>query len=365
MAMFIQEIVLRFILEEYVPSVSGGILPIFSTTQYSILSPAHFLDILNEILLIAPVVPVLLILLFFIGRKKSAPSVLRIFLYFSAGFAFFLMLAIDPKIGYARDWDLFSAPAAVLGISIILIVLSKIDPAQLSKYSRTTICAFSFIILSAWILTNASEQRQLLRAEQLLSLGTRGVGYSTELLAYYYKYDASNSKKAMELLQAIPDAEKNARVYNKIAKTQIDQGMTAEALKSIRRGLELDSNFAELHKLAGVTLTRLGRTEEGLPHLIRACALKPDQSSVYHLLGNAYFRLDSIALAAWAFKKTAELNPEYALAYIEAGNMFRLLSQYDSAVVYIRKGLRRDPNIAEGYQLLDLIKKESAARINQ
>lgn len=360
-----QEIWLRIYVAEYVPSISGGILPIFSASEYSMFSPSHLFDILNEFLLITPVSFVLIIYAVSSRRRDVNSKPVTSFALAVAVCSFLLLLAIDPKLGLARDWDLFSIPCAAIATSVIFYSFWRSKSIGVNSYGSIILAGLSVLFLSSWILTNASEKRQLVRAEDLLSLSDRSRGYSTELLAYYYKYEAKDSQKAYDLLISIPDEAKSARVYSKIAKTLIDLGRHEDALESAHEGLAIDSNFAELHAIAGATWTRLGKPEKGLPHILKTCYLRPDDYQIYHLLGNAYYKLDSIGKAMLAFKEAIRLNPESALFHVEAGNMYRLMGQYDSAIVYTQKGLRLDPNYAQGYQLLEMIRREMSSKINR
>jgi Tfp pilus assembly protein PilF len=357
-AIVVQEIWLRSSHGEYVPSVSGGILPLYSVSEYSILSAQHFFDIVNQLLLICPVALILLIYLVFRKKPEAATKGLNPFAFIAMAGSVIMLLAMDPKLGYARDWDLMAMPAATIGLALVILSVSSSGAIRLRNYSKFVLASVSVLFLSSWVLTNAATSRQLARAEELLTLSEKGRHYSTELLAYYYRYRAHDSEKALQLLQKVAGIAENARIYNKIAKLQLDLGEEKEALKSIYAGLALDSNFAELHLLAGATFTRMGQPRLGLPFLLKARALEPDQFNIYHSLGNAYYRLDSIPQAAVAFKEAIRLQPDFASGYIELGNMLRLMRIYDSAYVYVQKGLKLDPDFPQGYELLELIKAE-------
>jgi len=356
-AVIVQEILLRIYVGEYVTSVSGGYLSLWPLSEYTVFSPAHLLDVLNEILIIVPVILILAFAGFGVPSNDKHKN-LNIFLSITAVSGALMMVIVDPKLGYARDWDLFSIPTAMLGLAGVIYFTTKLNLKAERPCKRFVIGALSMIFLSGWVLTNASVQGQLNRAEDLLSLDDKGRGYCTELLAYYYRYNAHNNEKSLELLQSIPGRGKNARVYYKIAKTEIDLGRHEDALESIYKGLDLDSNYAALHLMAGTILTNRGKPEQGLPHLQRAITLDQSRKEAYHTLGTAYYKLDSLDMALMIFKDIARVYPDDAMAYIEAGNMYRLLRQYDSAYFYIRQGLQINPDIAEGYQLLNAIKRE-------
>ncbi|MDP2807309.1 MAG: hypothetical protein Q8O74_04125, partial [bacterium] len=76
---------------------------------YGILSPGHWLDILNQFSLTAPAA--LLLAVFSAGRKKNffqAPEAKFLGLAMAGGIIF--LIIVDPKLGAARDWDLLAWP---------------------------------------------------------------------------------------------------------------------------------------------------------------------------------------------------------------------------------------------------------------
>jgi len=357
----IQEIWLRFISDQYVVDIAGGILPLISSTKYSILSPTHLLDVLSEILLITPI-SIVLIIYFSLSKRVTKLNVhLNRFCLIGGFFSLLFLLLIDPKLGYARDWDLFSTSAAVLGFASVLYVILNLNREYLRRTETILIGTVAILFLSAWVFTNASEERQLERDEELLGLSESGQGYGLELLAYHYRYQRNNNEKSLQLLNRIKGPARNARVYNKIAKTELDLGRTEDALKSIYRGLSVDSNVYNLHALAGVTWIDLNRPDKALIHLKRAFLLDPTHFEIMHSISGTYYMLDSVLHAALAFKEVLKVKPDFAPACYEAGNMYRMLKMYDSALVYTKRGLKYAPNYPNGVQLLETIKSEIRA----
>jgi len=357
LGLLIQEYRLREALEEYIPSVSAGLLPFFSTTEYSMLSPMHLFDILNELLLIAPIALVLLILLAF-RRGKADKENPGIFLLIVSVCSLIMLFAIDPKLGLARDWDLLAIPAAAIGAAITIFALVREHSYKPPASVKLSFGLMALLFLSGWVFANSSVTGQLNRAEDLLKLSEKGRGYGYELLYYYYRHEAKDDEKALQLLNSITGEAKNARVYSKIAGTELDLGRQDDALKSIKKGLEIDGNFTELHLMAGTIWANRGRADYGLPYFLKALSLEPYRKDIYYDVGSVYYKLDSIALALAVYKDVIDLYPDDAMAYFGVGNMFRLLKQYDSASYYVQQGLRINPGIAEGYQILNAIKRE-------
>lgn len=355
-AVIVQEVLLRVYVAEYVTSVSGGYLHLLPFSGYTIFSPQHLYDVLNELLVVAPAA--LMLLLAGIGVRSNGRKSLNIFLLICGLSVGLMLMVIDPKLGFPRDWDLFSIPAAVLGTVISIYFIKKLRFDSRPDRIKLLIGFFPIIFLAGWVLVNSSLKAELTRAEDLLTLSEKGRGYGYELLVYYYRFKAKDNEKVLELLNKINDQGRNARVYNKIAKTELDMGRQDDALKSIYKGLEIDSNFAELHLMAGTIWTNRGRPDYGLPHFLKALKLDPGRKETYHDIGTAYYKLDSLGMALRVYKDAIRLFPDDGLAYIEAGNMFRLLKQYDSAYYYVREGIQLNPRLAEGYQLLNVIQQE-------
>ncbi len=351
-----QEIWLRVELTGYVPSVAGGILPLVSSSEYAAFSLGHLFEILNQALLIIPVSIIIFLGAIFSKKVKESDSGFKVFSLISIIAYLLMIFLLDPKLGMARDWDLFATVTASLGLIIIFYFLAGWITKP-DKYSKTLVAGLSIIFMSGWIIANASTGRQLSRSEDLLALSDRGREYSTELLAHYYKNVIRDDDKALEILLTIPEDNRNARVWNKIAKAQIGAGQFREAMNSIYRGLEKDSEFAELHSMAGAILTRFNDAQNALPHIKKACYLDPQNHVYFYSLGGAYFRLDSLPEAAEAFKRVIDLKPDYAPGYIEYANISQLMGNFDTAYVYIQRGLKLNPNFPGGYELLNIIKK--------
>jgi uncharacterized membrane protein YjjP (DUF1212 family) len=220
-------------------SFSNFLLPLYSGSEYSILSTHHLYDVLNQILLITPFCFLVIAYVLFTGKPDSKQSRLYRFLLILTVVAGLSILLIDPKLGYARDWDLFSTPAAIFGLSISILLLIRYGNKNSDKYSLFIIGSLSVLFLSGWILVNASETKQLTRTEDLLSLSSRGHGYGIEQLAYYYRNFKNNPRKAIELYESIEGFEKNARVYGELGKTQKGVGLFEDAKRSYYKALAM------------------------------------------------------------------------------------------------------------------------------
>ncbi|MFH2035202.1 MAG: tetratricopeptide repeat protein [Candidatus Zixiibacteriota bacterium] len=336
---------------------SGELLPLYSSSEYCVLSLKHFLDILNQILLVTPLLIIGLVGLIFrskqtvIGRKLRTFGLISI-ISFSA-----MLLLLDPQLGFARDWDLFATVTAMAGL-IILVFWIDLNRESVSRYSKTLLAGTAIIFSSIWIVTNADNIRQLKRAENLLSLSNKGSAYGLELLAQYYRFTMNNSQKALELLQKIPDEDKGTRILSKIAKASMDLDRPREVINAVNNILLIDEEFEQANYLGGMAYLRLNRPDSALIYFQRSNSVEPNRYNVNYYLGNTYYQLDSISRALDYFKRTINLSPKFAPVYFDAGNMYRLMGIYDSAYVFVQYGLQLDPKYPNGYELLNTIQEE-------
>ncbi len=288
LALIIQEISRQFIKVAIETPYSGLLLPLFKVNEYSLFSPQHLYDILNQILLIAPYSFLILALLIPAKRVIKYKGSFAIFLFILIISALLFMLLIDPKLGYARDWDLFSTPAGIIGLSLSFLLLFGKGMKQISKYNAFVIGSLSILLLSGWILTNSSAQKQLGRAHDLLGLSDKGSQYCTELLAYYYKHELKDNQKAIELYQSIDHYENNARLCKKMGDALKDLGRFNEAEKYYKNALvEETFNSSLLNKIGQVFIAQR-RYDTALVVLRKAHRLAPDTASIIEALALTY-----------------------------------------------------------------------------
>jgi len=295
------EIRIKFIEDTLNAPYTSVILPIFSSAEYSILSAQHLYDILNEILLSCPYCFLLGALIFPLKKQETGNKQLRFFTLLLILSALLTMFTIDPLLGYARDWDLFSTPAVIFGFSFTLLVLFGRDNKIISKYNTFVIGSLSILFLSGWILMNSSAKKQLDRANDLLELSNKGYQYCAELLAYYYRHEKGDNLKAIELYKSINNYKDNARLNKKLGDAQKDLGRYYEAKKSYDRALIMEPMNPILLNKIGQVLLKQSKFDSAVVILKKAHRLARDSTSITEALALAHIYKDEYEKAlSWA-----------------------------------------------------------------
>jgi len=343
--------------QTYSSGFANKALPIFSTNPYSVFSFSHLLDILNELLL---VMPAPLILLYYLSRRKKEEHKANEFYFLGiiALSAVLFLLFLDPRLGFARDWDLFSIPAASVGLAIILY--RKFNSHADGQHALLRSLLFVSIIFSGiWVMANSSTNTQLTRAEELLKLSDRERRYGTELLAQYYFAEAGNIDKGLELLKSIPDNMKNAHVYSAIAKAELDLEHFGKALQDARRSIQIDSLDPLPHFVAGSALIGMDSSGSAIPYFLAAERLAPNDPKILNMLGRAYMGVGDYNTAGQSFRRIIQFDPKFPVAYFNLGFLFYRTGHLDSAYFYTARGLEIDSSDAIGRQLMNSIIKRA------
>lgn len=105
-----------------------------------------------------------------------------------------------------------------------------------------------------------------------------------------------------------------------------------------------------------------GQLDKSIEYYKKAIKVKVNSSELYNDIGVAYKHAGKLNEAVICFKKSIEINPKFALPYINLGNicfgLYKLTSVSNwvyEAMDYFRKSIEIDPNSFEAYNGLGLV----------
>jgi len=171
---------------------TGSVLvPLMPTppVNYGLISPQHLLDIVNLLLLVCPGVLIAVPLL--LSSRRSQPKTQpRLFWLLAVMIPLSIPLFLDPKLGMARDWDLFA-----LGLMPLLVwsAIRVADGHQKRPRRALALPVFaSASVLVMFVGINADTEVAITRFEKLLELDQVRGGYGYEILATHYRSAGRN-----------------------------------------------------------------------------------------------------------------------------------------------------------------------------
>jgi Tetratricopeptide repeat len=320
---------------------------------------AHVVDLANELALVLGRVVVLGLATGAAGRIVRVPLEGRWLLVAALllGPALF-MLVVVPRIGGARDWDLYLS--LVLPVTLLAVeAWRRLDDASRtasSTFSRglgSTVAGRSLVLAivatSAYLAVQLDGDRAARRLETVQD--PRGTfrnfarGYADETLGIYYRdHDIQAARDAYA--RAVDANPVNARYYNNLGNTELRLQHLEAARDAFRKAADLGMRewyvlhnlgvaelqlhepgaaepvFAEIaqrwpdrwlgHACLAQARLELGRPADALPEIERARQLAPGEPDVHYFLGWALRDLGRTDEARAAFEEALQLDPQHA-----------------------------------------------------
>ena len=310
------------------------------TNSYFVFSAAHLLDILNELLLVIPAALVLIPVLL-LDRKQNqlGSGMLPLALLIMVPSFLFLFL-FDPKLGMARDWDLFAIPVVSIALLILAVRLSINRNWSLIEKAGILV---GIAIISSFILVNCFPGSSTERFESLLKLDPERSPSGREVLANYYMSRGQPEEAAGQYREALA-VEKNRRYYKLLSETLLQLGRAEEAAKEAFRAVRLDSEYSEGHHQLGQSLEQMGADSSAMHHYYRAVELAPEVGRYRNSLGTLALKLGENKIAEENLFEAVKLNPESAIYYNNLGTVKLALGKPLEAKPCFEKALKLENN---------------------
>ncbi len=253
-------------------------------------------------------------------------------------------LLVEPRIGGARDWDLF----VPLLLPAVLLAVHVASTAPTATVGRALVLAL--VMLVGWLAVGLHAKRSAQRLEVLQeppgTFSKFARGYANETLGIYYRGRDLEAGCAA-WLRATQANPANPRYFNNLGMEELKRNNIAAACVAFRRTLELgmdeyfvrynvancdrqegnlEASEKQLDQLIarwpqrwegfsarGKVRLRLERPQEALEDLQTAARMQQD-AETYYSMGLALEALGRLAEARSAWERTLQLAPSHAAA---------------------------------------------------
>ncbi|KPL01329.1 MAG: hypothetical protein AMJ91_00165 [candidate division Zixibacteria bacterium SM23_73_3] len=343
-----------YLMKTYFPQESSGSFLIFpfgsGESFYSFFSMAHLMDFVNHQLLISPVSIVLcLVLLILRGSINFKENVVKFLLGIMVclfGFALF----VDPKLGYARDWDLFASTGlgvTFLGLYLVVDILRGEKTMELGRVIVVLLVA-ALISTMPWILVNASEEKAIERFEELLKIDEKRAAHGYENLACYFR-DKGEHEKTIKLWKKAIAINPNPRYYGTLGNAYLKLKRYDQAMEALNQAIQMAPYHPLIHltyKNLGICLAEVGRYDEAVTQLKKTISLEPNNAVYYYILGNILGKSGRYEEAVPCFETAIRLDSTNANAYKMLGVTYGRMGKKEEAKRYLEAYLRSTPKDA-------------------
>ncbi len=322
-------------------------LPLFigrtATPDAAMFSPAHLLDMANELLLIAPLLPVLIIL-GWKGRRSLVNNPVGVFLLLFSGGGLLLLLMLDPRLGMGRDWDLF----ALSGFGLTLAAMWSIAGAEsIGKRLYPALAVLAAVLVFPFFATNLTAKSSIDYMKWLLNLDPAQSKSGMVMLRDFYA-DRGNTAAAdsvnLEIGRRHPSANLGIAAINLLAAGQYDQAMALADSMFV-----LDPTSKESFNIRGNVYLKMGRYKQALKDLYTSLELGPYDYRTMVRVAEVYYRQNRIDSAMKYLRRAQKYGPRAPTVIESMAVAFLAQRQYDSAFVYGKRLVQIDSMSATGY----------------
>ncbi|MFC1489934.1 tetratricopeptide repeat protein [Candidatus Latescibacterota bacterium] len=360
---------------KFLTHYTGGsnLLPIVSKGDlYGIFSSGHFIDILNEIGLVVPAcISVFIILPGLLGMRRSRPS---LFHFMCCLGPLLFLVAFNPKLGYARDWDIFGIIAFPATLWLGVLIIENVKKADLLKVALPLL-AISFIHTVSWIGVNSSGTASFARFVNLSKtpyLTDYAKSMAHESIASYY-FDETDFRKSAEHYELAYDYSNNIRFfmnfiaacgklndyellerfskkYDNIAEGHfylgvcyLEQNKLEAAMEEFEKTLILNPEYSEAYFKLGVAYVIMKKYDEGIREYKKALSLTQNKELlllIYNNLGNAYIKNNMASEAITQLLEAIKIKPDMALAHFNLAHSYYVLGEYELSGKHVDLALR-------------------------
>jgi len=313
---------------------------------YLMMSPKHFFDVGNEILLICPMA--VLGLAGFLFPAKSADADDGKATFFLGSIAFFYVaeyFVFNTVLGAGRDWDVLSPMAIPLSLYAALVLLKRFRNIR----RELAIFALALLVLHTgpWVAVNSSREKSLNRFADLADNGYWSVyakAYAYELLAKHALNNNDEPNALRFFNAALKTDPKNKRYRYDLARIYMNGKKYPDAMNLYREILDREPASLEAMSAIGMIYGIEGR--DSLSEKMYMAAIATDSTSViaYENLAGLYLKTNRPDRAVAMLEKCIGIAPREPRLYEDMRILYTRTGDPAKAKLYSDKAaaLRRE-----------------------
>jgi serine/threonine protein kinase/tetratricopeptide (TPR) repeat protein len=172
--------------------------------------------------------------------------------------------------------------------------------------------------------------------------------YASLAEAYSKKYSLTQDARLIPLVKL--NVQKALRLNDGLASVHLAAGVMYyqtgnrdDAVRELRRTLQLDPNAADAYYWLGRSLDDMGRTSEAEAAYRTLINQRPAYWNGYSGLAYLYYRHGEYAKAVPPYQTIIELAPDLPLGYENLGGVYVQLGRYDDAIAVLEKSISLKP----------------------
>jgi len=311
---------------------------------YSLFSGAHLADMINEQLLLSPIGMVLWAVVIFCAIKINFKERVVTFFMIVTLFSFMFAFLMDPKLGYARDWDLFSSTGLGYTLLGIYLLFSYFREAKIKKLNYVIMALASTALFSTlpWIYVNAQQDKAMERFKALMDVDVERSAYGHEILALYYR-DRELVNEEMEQWKKALSVLEIERYAGSLGMSCIKLRRYQEAIAAFKKAVQLNPNSAESYNNLGISFYYLGQYEEARKHYQMSIKVDSNYFRAYSNLGILLGEMGHYQESLEILESAIQINPDYFVGYKNLAVTYHSMGKPEQIIPLFKTYLKRNP----------------------
>ncbi|MBK7091267.1 MAG: tetratricopeptide repeat protein [bacterium] len=261
--------------EFLLPFAAGG-------TEYTMFSKQHLLDILSQLLLIsaAPLI-VLVASIFFVAKPRTDFGRATYFAAWALPGAVCMLLFLHSRLGFAVDWDLFSAATLAISFFAMTYVARFEQIKVMNSVAAVALASVALVSFFGFAAVNSQTDIAIKRQVDTLNLYGKEGAIGFESMGNHLN-SIGRPELAEQMWRKSLFLRPHVRLYANLAQLSLNEGRITDARYFSEMGLALDSTSAPLWNHRGVALSRMGESEASDSSFTKALHFNPNDANYHH-----------------------------------------------------------------------------------
>lgn len=303
----------------------------FSIPDYTIFSVAHVADLGNMLFLLLPGLLLVVPLMRLQPLKKLVETSSSRFLLSATIPALLAAALLDPKLGMARDWDLFSFPGVPLVTLIFWSLLNSQSRGRGHVSLAVLTVSLGFLILVPRAVVQAGPETGIALFEEILNRDHDRGRTGMFILGEYYR-EQGDIPTADSLVKARLQQYPYETIVRK-ASAADEAGRAREADALTRQALQMNPTYWMAWFLLSKSYFRTGQNDSALFAARVADGLNPYNMVIQNQMALANFNLGKKSIAARMWRDLVDRD---TTQYLAAASLARLYQNDGNLVEYRR-----------------------------
>ena len=283
----------------------------FTIDNYTLFSWNHLLDFWNLLFLLCPGW-ILATVCWWFHRPHARGRAGEIgFLILVTLASLALAFLIDPKLGMARDWDLFAFVGVPLVFLSFLIVLRDNSSAE-DRLAAILMVGLAAVVLSGRVGVGFVPEAGVRQTRAYMYLDPVRNHNSWSILVDYYLIEDDSTQALNTIKEKLVLLPEEAALVS--SRQHFEQGKLQMALSELLTVKDRYRGMGAYHSQLGAIFLKLGRTAESFEELQIALTMNPYNPNNLTNLGTIYFKRGDTARAESHWRKALSVDPTSAVS---------------------------------------------------